>query len=118
MAKQRPGGLAWSSAGDVCARCRRPAVSCTCRREPPPPAGDGIVRVGRQTKGRRGAGVTVITGVPLAGGELKAYALALMGLCGAGGTVKNGAIEIQGDHRDRLVPVLERNGWTVRRAGG
>ena len=82
------------------------------------PAGDGIVRVSRQTKGRKGKGVTVITGVPLRGEDLKTFAKELKSRCGAGGAVKGEAIEIQGDHRDALIPVLEARGWTVRRSGG
>ena len=72
----------------------------------------------RSTKGRKGKGVTLVTGVPLAGAELKAFAKKLKARCGAGGAVKDGSIEIQGDHRDALIPVLEAQGWTVKRAGG
>ena len=68
--------------------------------------------------GRRGKAVTVITGVPLDVLELDDLAKRLKSLCGAGGTVKNGRIEIQGDHRDRVVPELEARGWTVKRSGG
>jgi translation initiation factor 1 len=74
--------------------------------------------VGRETKGRKGKGVTVITGVPLPLTELKELGKALKKLCGSGGTVKDGVIEIQGDHRDRLVAELATRGWTVKRAGG
>lgn len=84
----------------------------------PPPVGDGVVRVRRETKGRRGKGVTVVTGVPLEGAALQALAKALKTACGAGGAVKQGRIEIQGEHRDTLIPILEARGWTVRRAGG
>jgi translation initiation factor 1 len=76
------------------------------------------VRVGRETKGRKGAGVTVVTGVPLDGAALKDLAKELKTLCGSGGTVKAGRIEIQGDHRDRLMEALAARGWTVRRSGG
>jgi translation initiation factor 1 len=76
------------------------------------------VRVGRETKGRKGKGVTVITGVPLAGGELEALATRLKKRCGSGGTVHAGSIEIQGDHRDALVTELARLGYTVKRSGG
>ncbi len=74
--------------------------------------------MGRETKGRKGKGVTVITGVPLPLTELKELGKALKKLCGSGGTVKDGVIEIQGDHRDRLVAELATRGWTVKRAGG
>jgi translation initiation factor 1 len=77
------------------------------------------VRVGRQTQGRRGKGVTVISGLPLAGPALAELATRLKKRCGSGGTVTGaGLIEIQGDHRDALVEELGRLGYTVKRAGG
>ena len=79
---------------------------------------DGIVRVGRETRGRKGKGVTVLTGLPVSGRELEALARELKALCGAGGTVRAGIIEIQGDHRERLVRALEERGWRVKRSGG
>ncbi len=79
---------------------------------------DGIVRVGRETKGRKGAGVTVIAGIPSHPEGLKQIAKELKQKCGTGGTVKNGVIEIQGDHRDQLVKELSSRGYTVKRAGG
>jgi translation initiation factor 1 len=82
------------------------------------PKNDGIVRVGRETKGRKGAGVTVIIGIPSHPEGLKQIAKALKQKCGTGGTVKNGVIEIQGDHRDLLVEELSARGYTVKRAGG
>lgn len=82
------------------------------------PKGDGVVRVSRETKGRKGKGVTVVTGLPLAGDELKDLAKELKTKCGSGGTIKNGAIEIQGDHRDGVVAALTGRGWTVKKAGG
>lgn len=80
--------------------------------------GDGIVRVGRETKGRGGKGVTVVTGVPLAPAELAALCTRLKKRCGSGGAVKDGVIEIQGEHRDTLVAELTALGWTVKRSGG
>ena len=82
------------------------------------PKNDGIVRVGRETKGRKGAGVTVITGIPSHPDGLKQISKELKQKCGSGGTVKNGVIEIQGDHRDQLVEELSVRGYTVKRAGG
>ena len=79
---------------------------------------DGVVRVSRQTKGRKGKGVTLIHGVPLPAAELKALGKALKQRCGTGGTVKDGVIEIQGDHRDTVVPELESKGFKVKRSGG
>jgi translation initiation factor 1 len=78
----------------------------------------GGVRVGRETKGRRGKGVTVVTGLPLNAMEIKKLARQLKQKCGSGGTVKDGVIEIQGDHRDTLVELLTAMGWTAKRSGG
>ena len=82
------------------------------------PKGDGIVRVGRETKGRKGKGMTVITGVPLHPEGLKDLAKKLKQKCGTGGTLKGQTIEIQGDHRDLLVADLQALGYTVKKAGG
>jgi translation initiation factor 1 len=76
------------------------------------------VRVGREVSGRSGKGVSVITGLPLAGEELEALATRLKKLCGAGGAVKEGTIEVQGDHRDRLVAELLKLGFEAKRSGG
>lgn len=116
--KKQTGGLVYSTEqGRMCPECRNPMDQCTCG-APARPAGDGIVRVSRETKGRKGKGVTLITGIPLDDKELKAFAKVLKGKCGTGGTVKDGVVEIQGDQRDLLVPLLEQKGWTVKRAGG
>jgi translation initiation factor 1 len=82
------------------------------------PKGDGIVRVGRETKGRKGKGMTVITGVPLHPEGLKDLAKQLKQKCGTGGTVKGQTIEIQGDHRDLLIAELQSLGYTVKKSGG
>lgn len=79
---------------------------------------DGIVRVGRETKGRRGKGVTVITGLPGSSDALKKMASRLKAQCGVGGTVRGRVVEIQGDQRDRLVKLLSAEGFTVKKAGG
>lgn len=116
--KNRNGGLVFSTEqGRMCPDCRQPAADCTCA-QPARPAGDGVVRVSRETKGRKGKGVTLITGIPLDDKQLKAYAKLLKAKCGTGGTVKDGVVEIQGDQRDILVPLLEQKGWTVKRSGG
>ena len=78
----------------------------------------GPVRVSRQTQGRAGRGVTVISGLTLRAAELEALASELKRRCGSGGTVRDGAIEIQGEHRDTLVAELARRGITAKRAGG
>lgn len=112
--------LVYSSAtGRICVKCGRPASSCVCSKKIAPAAsGDGIVRVSRQTKGRKGKGVTLVSGVPLPAEELKGLAQELKKKCGSGGTLKDGIIEIQGDHRDLLIDLLQGRGWTVKRAGG
>jgi len=104
--------------GKMCPACSRPVSECICRRQKGAPKGDGIVRVGRQTKGRKGKGVTLISGVPLNYEAIKRLGKELKKKCGTGGTVKDGIIEIQGDHRDMLVHELEKKGWTVKRSGG
>ena len=110
-------GLVYSTdRGRMCPKCGKPAAQCSCAGGSAP-KGDGIVRVARETKGRKGRGVTVITGVPLGAQELKELATRLKQKCGTGGTVKGGVIEIQGDHRDVLVDLLSEHGWTVRRSG-
>ena len=82
------------------------------------PRGNGAVRVSRETKGRKGKGVSLISGVPLGAEALAALAKELKQRCGTGGTVKDGVIEIQGDHRDRLIEELQSRGHRVKRAGG
>ncbi len=118
MSKRQSGGLVYSTEqGRMCPQCGNAQAACTCS-EAVAPAGDGVVRVSRETKGRKGKGVTIVTGLPLAGDELKNYARKLKARCGTGGTVKGNTIEIQGDQRDILIPVLQEQGWTVKRAGG
>ena len=80
--------------------------------------GPARVRVGREVSGRGGKGVSVISGLPLGPGPLEELATRLKKLCGAGGAVKNGTIEIQGDHRDRLVTELCKLGYDAKRSGG
>ncbi|WP_319523657.1 translation initiation factor Sui1 [Breoghania sp.] len=104
--------------GRTCPVCKKNLDRCTCGKKSPQPSDDGIVRVSRATKGRKGKGVSVITGIPENDGQLKQIAKTLKQKCGSGGTVKNGTIEIQGDHRDLLVSELKTMGYTVRRSGG
>jgi translation initiation factor 1 len=107
-----------SEHGRVCPHCGRPAKKCVCRQSPRAPRGDGIVRVRREIKGRRGKPVTTIEGVPLASDALRELAGELKRSCGSGGSVKDAVIEIQGDHRDAVIALLEAKGYTVKRAGG
>jgi translation initiation factor 1 len=87
-------------------------------KKPAAPRGDGIVRVRRETGGRGGKTVTAIYGVPLPKAALEDLAGELKRLCGTGGTLKDGRLEIQGDHRDRIVAALQQRGYTVKLAGG
>lgn len=79
---------------------------------------DGIIRIYRETKGRKGAGVSIVRGFDLENAELKTLAKQLKRLCGTGGTIKEGAIEIQGDHREKIKAHLEQSGHQVKLAGG
>lgn len=85
---------------------------------PPPPKKVHTVKLGRETAGRKGKGVTVIWELPLGDDELKELCTLLKTRCGTGGTAKDGRIEIQGDHRDRIAQELEQLGYKVKRAGG
>jgi translation initiation factor 1 len=107
-----------SELGRICPDCGKPKAACICRDRPARAAGDGIVRVQRESKGRGGKTVTVIMGVPLDDAAMQKLAGELKRRCGTGGTVKEGNIEIQGDHRDLLVAELEKRGYRVKRAGG
>lgn len=107
-----------SELGRICPECAKPKPACVCGKKTVSGKGDGIVRVQRESKGRGGKTVTVISGVPLQDGALKDLAGELKRRCGTGGTVKEGNIEIQGDHRDFLVSELENRGYRVKRAGG
>jgi translation initiation factor 1 len=107
-----------SDSGRVCPECSRPVNSCICRKKSGSPGGDGIVRIRRESKGRGGKTVTVIAGVPLKEEGIRALAGELKKRCGTGGTVKDGVIEIQGDHRELLMTELAAKGYKVKAAGG
>jgi translation initiation factor 1 len=106
--------------GTRCPNCLRAIRDCVCRKGTPGKVGDGIVRVSRETQGRKGKGkgVTVIAGLGLATPELHRLATQLKKRCGSGGTVAEDRIEIQGDHRDAIVLELTAQGMKVKRAGG
>lgn len=124
-------GLVYSTEkGRLCPDCSQPIAKCECSRvkssagssrgaAPPknPVPRDGIVRVGQETKGRKGKGVTLVLGVPVAPAELADLCTRLKKKCGSGGAVKEGVIEIQGDHRDTIVDELTALGWTAKRMG-
>ena len=111
--------LVWSSEkGRICPGCGSAVDACSCRKRGTRSIGDGVVRVRRETKGRGGKTVTVVAGAPGDETALKALAGELKRRCGSGGTVKEGAIEIQGDFCDLVVAELAARGFTVKRAGG
>jgi translation initiation factor 1 len=104
--------------GRACSKCGKPVAGCVCKKASDQVKGDGVVRVRRESKGRGGKTVTVITGLPLAVDALKLLAGELKKRCGTGGTVAEGNIEIQGDFADLLVAELARRGYQAKRAGG
>lgn len=114
------GGIVYTTGiGERCSNCLRPVRECVCKKGAPGRTmSDGVVRVSRETQGRKGKGVTVVSGLGLPPAELAALATQLKKRCGSGGSVANGRIEIQGDHRDRLVEELASRGWKAKRAGG
>ena len=122
MRKPAGGGLVYSTEGGrMCPACRQPLAACVCAARAAQEAaaqrcGDGIVRVSRETQGRGGKAVTVVRGVDA--DALAALGRRLRAACGSGGTVKDGVLEVQGDHRDRVVALLVLEGYTVKRAGG
>ncbi|PXW91557.1 translation initiation factor 1 (eIF-1/SUI1) [Sphaerotilus hippei] len=105
--------------GRICPDCSQPVASCTCKSIPVvSTSSDGVVRVSRETKGRAGKGVTLVKGLGLEGDALTTLAKALKAACGSGGTVKDGIVEVQGDHCDKVIAYLQGKGWKVKRAGG
>lgn len=82
------------------------------------PKGDGIVRIQRETKGRKGKGVCIVTGLDMDDAPLKLLAAQLKKVCGCGGAIKDGDIEIQGDNREKIKEFLTKQGHTVKLAGG
>lgn len=101
----------------MCGDCNQPVMKCSCNKNKPIPQSDGIVRLLRETKGRKGKGVTLITGLGLSEVKLDELAKTLKKKCGTGGTVKDFVIEIQGDHRELLKIELEKLKFTVKISG-
>lgn len=104
--------------GRICPDCGQPIAACCCKQQQARPAGNGVVRVSLDRKGRRGSVVTLITGLPGSDESLKILAAELKRRCGSGGTLKEGVIEIQGDHRDTLIAALQSKGFRPKKAGG
>lgn len=107
-----------SETGRICPDCSRAVQQCVCREVKRTPAGDGTVRIRRESKGRGGKTVTVITGLPGDDASLKQLAADLKKRCGTGGTLKDCVVEIQGDHAALLMAELQSKGFRVKRSGG
>jgi translation initiation factor 1 len=116
-----------TESGKMCPECGKPAAGCACRKrkkqkqpvsKPAHFKNDGVVRIQREVKGRGGKCVSIICGLELDDARLKQTAKILKNICGTGGSVKNGAIIIQGDHRKKLSTELQKQGFTVKLAGG
>lgn len=122
MSRNTSGGLVYSTdGGRMCPDCRKPVAQCVCKARgaaAAATAGDGIVRVQRESKGRGGKTVTVVRGLGLEPAALEVLGKKLRTACGTGGTAKDGTLELQGDHCERVVALLQVEGRTVKRAGG
>lgn len=115
--KTTSGGLVYSTeSGRMCPGCRQAIAACTCKQTTPVPTGP--VRVLRETKGRGGKAVTVVRGLPLDATALAAFGKQLRTACGSGGTAKDGVIEVQGDHTERLLTLLAQAGYPAKKSGG
>ena len=113
------GGLVYSTeSGRMCPVCRQALAACVCVLAKPAAQTDGIARVSRETKGRGGKSVTVVKGLALDQAALVQLGKRLKTACGSGGTVKDGVIEVQGDHIVLTMDVLSKLGWTVKQVGG
>lgn len=118
MKSNSNGGLVYSTdTGRMCPDCRQPVAHCNCKQQAIP-KGDGVVRVSRESKGRGGKTVTLVKGALLDVVALAQLGKQLRSACGSGGTVKEGVIEIQGDHCDLVLETLKKLGHSAKRAGG
>ena len=105
--------------GRICPDCGKPLADCVCKTAAKAkPAGDGNVKVSRESKGRGGKTVTMVKGLALDAMALALLGKQLRGACGSGGTVKDGVIEIQGDHCDLVMETLKKQGHNPKRTGG
>lgn len=117
--KRNAGGLVYSTAhGRMCPGCSKPVADCACRQLKAKPNRDGLVQIRLETKGRKGKGVTVIAGLALDSDDLLQFGKELKQRCGTGGTVKDGEIEIQGDHRALIAAELATRGLKHKIVGG
>ncbi len=114
-------GIVYSTAsGEICPNCGQAIKKCICRKIKAEqiPAGDGIVRITRETKGRKGSGVTLLNGICKNANDLKVLAKELKKKCGTGGSIKDSTIELQGDVREQSKTILEKKGFKVKICGG
>jgi translation initiation factor 1 len=119
MSLKNLGALVYSTeTGRTCPDCRKAIALCICKQAKTIADGDGIVRVSRETKGRGGKTATVAKGIQLEPDALTALSKKLKSACGSGGTVKDGVVEIQGDHVEKVMAILQADGFKVKRAGG
>ena len=111
-----------TESGKICPSCQKSASECTCKKKKSKPKPnikyDGVIRIRREVKGHKGKTVTTVSAFQLADDELKNFAAQLKRKCGTGGSVKDGIIIIQGDHRDTLLSELKKLGYAVKLAGG
>ena len=112
-----------TESGRICPKCEKPFDKCSCKKKKNTKKQsiypkDGIVRIRRETKGRKGKTVTTVFGFPLDDKKLQRLAKTLKRVCGAGGSVKDGIVVIQGDHRETLLNEIKKQGFTVKLAGG
>ena len=113
------GGLVYSTgSGRMCPACRQPVAGCVCAAAQAMPCKSGAVRVSLDTQGRAGKGVTVVRGLALDAAALAVLGQQMRAACGSGGTVKDGNIEVQGDHSLRVMAVLKARGFAAKRSGG
>ncbi|MFM0222050.1 translation initiation factor Sui1 [Paraburkholderia dipogonis] len=120
MKSSSKGGLVYSTdGGRMCPECGQVLAQCVCKTLARTRAvGDGVVRVTRETKGRGGKSVTLVKGLALDPLALTLLGKQLRTVCGSGGTVKDGVIEVQGDHCERVIEALKKYGHSAKRAGG
>jgi translation initiation factor 1 len=119
MKSRSKGGLVYSTdGGRMCPECRHVLAECVCATVAKTrPVGDSVVRVTRETKGRGGKSVTIVKGLALDPLALVLLGKQLRTACGSGGTVKDGVIEVQGDHCERVIEALKKYGHSAKRAG-
>ncbi|CAA0087434.1 putative protein YciH [Zhongshania aliphaticivorans] len=104
--------------GRRCPTCGQASKECSCKNTQSTPSGDGVIRIRRETKGRKGKGVTIVNGLLLDAKELKVLGKELRQKLSTGGAIKDHELEFQGDHRQALKTLLETKGYSVKLSGG